>query len=86
MHMLPNADPVHKISIISRGMALGYTMPLPEEDRVLSSRDKLRDELAGLLGGRAAEEIVFGDITTGASNDLERVTAAGPHAWSPSTA
>ena len=52
----------------------GYTMPLPEEDRLLSSRDKLRDELAGLLGGRVAEEMVFGDVTTGASNDLERVT------------
>lgn len=74
MHKLPYSDPVHKISIISRGMALGYTMPLPEEDRLLFTRDKLRDELAGLLGGRAAEEIVFGDITTGASNDLERVT------------
>jgi cell division protease FtsH len=75
MHMLPNSDPVHKISIISRGMALGYTMPLPEEDRVLTGRNKLRDELAGLLGGRVAEELVFGDVTTGASNDLERVTA-----------
>ena len=74
MHMLPNCDPVHKISVISRGMALGYTMPLPKEDRVLYSRDKYRDELAGLLGGRVAEEIIFGDVTTGASNDLERVT------------
>ncbi|HEX9118677.1 MAG TPA: ATP-dependent zinc metalloprotease FtsH [Anaerolineae bacterium] len=75
MQMLPYSDPVHKISIISRGMALGYTMPLPEEDRLLTGRNKLRDELAGLLGGRVAEEIVFGDVTTGASNDLERVTA-----------
>ena len=74
MHLLPNCDPVHKISIISRGMALGYTMPLPKEDRVLYSRDKYRDELAGLLGGRVAEEIIFEDVTTGASNDLERVT------------
>ncbi len=74
MHALPHADPVHKITIVSRGMALGYTMPLPEEDRNLLSRDKLRDELTGLLGGRAAEDIVFGDITTGAANDLERVT------------
>lgn len=74
MHMLPNCDPVHKISVVSRGMALGYTMPLPKEDRVLYSRDKYRDELAGLLGGRVAEEIIFGDVTTGASNDLERVT------------
>ena len=75
MHMLPHSDPVHKISIISRGMALGYTMPLPDEDHLLTGRNKLRDELAGLLGGRAAEEIVFGDVTTGASNDLERVTS-----------
>jgi len=75
MKMLPNADPVHKISIISRGMALGYTMPLPEEDRLLYGRNKLRDDLAGLLGGRVAEEEVFGDVTTGASNDLERVTS-----------
>ncbi len=74
MHLLPNCDPVHKISVISRGMALGYTMPLPKEDRVLYSRDKYRDDLAGLLGGRVAEEIIFGDVTTGASNDLERVT------------
>jgi len=75
MQVLPNADPVHKISIISRGMALGYTMPLPEEDRLLNGRNRFRDELAGLLGGRVAEEEVFGDITTGASNDLERITS-----------
>ncbi len=75
MKMLPNSDPVHKISIVSRGLALGYTMPLPEEDRLLSSRNKFQDELAGLLGGRVAEEEVFGDITTGASNDLERVSS-----------
>ncbi len=73
--MLPKCDPVHKISIISRGMALGYTMPLPEEDHLLHSRERFRDELAGLLGGRVAEEEVFGEITTGASNDLERVTS-----------
>jgi cell division protease FtsH len=71
---LPYCDPVHKVSIISRGMALGYTMPLPEEDRYLRSRAKFEDELAGLLGGRAAEELVFNDVTTGASNDLERAT------------
>jgi len=75
MQLLPNADPVHKISIISRGMALGFTMPLPEEDRLLYERSKFRDDLAGLMGGRVAEEEVFGDVTTGASNDLERVTA-----------
>jgi cell division protease FtsH len=75
MQMLPNADPVHKISVVSRGMALGYTMPLPEEDQLLYGRAKFRDELAGLMGGRVAEEEVFGDVTTGASNDLERVTS-----------
>jgi len=74
MHHLPHCDPVHKISIIARGMALGYTMPLPEEDRYLQSRSKFMDELAGLLGGRAAEEIVFNDVTTGAANDLEKAT------------
>ncbi len=75
MQMLPHADPVHKISIVSRGMALGYTMPLPDEDHLLYGRDKLQAELAGLMGGRVAEEEVFGDVTTGASNDLERVTS-----------
>jgi cell division protease FtsH len=75
MQMLPNSDPVHKISVVSRGMALGYTMPLPEQDQLLYGRNKFRDELAGLLGGRVAEEEVFGDVTTGASNDLERVTS-----------
>jgi cell division protease FtsH len=74
MRMLPNCDPVHKVSIISRGMALGYTMHLPEDDRYLQRRSKFMDDLAGVLGGRAAEEIVFRDITTGASNDLERAT------------
>ena len=74
MKLLPNSDPVHKITIVSRGMALGYTMPLPAEDHLLYSKNKFKDELAGLLGGRVAEEEVFGDITTGASNDLERVT------------
>ena len=74
MHNLPNADPVHKISIISRGMALGYTMGLPEDDSATQNRSKFKDMLAGLLGGRAAEELVFGDVTTGAGSDLERVT------------
>jgi cell division protease FtsH len=74
MKMLPGCDPVHKVSIVSRGMALGYTMPLPEDDRYLKQRSKFEDELAGLLGGRAAEELIFDDITTGASNDLERAT------------
>jgi cell division protease FtsH len=73
-HSLPNCDPVHKISIIARGMAGGYTLALPEEDRTLVPRSKFLDDLAFMLGGRTSEEIVFGDITTGASNDLERVT------------
>ena len=74
MRMLPNCDPVHKISIISRGMALGYTMPLPAEDRHLMSRAKFMDDLAGLMGGHVAEKLVFGDMTTGSGNDLERAT------------
>ncbi len=74
MHSLPEADPVHKISIISRGMAAGYTMHLPTEDRTLIARKKLMADMIGLLGGRAAEEIVFDDITSGASNDIERVS------------
>ncbi|MEN8098066.1 MAG: ATP-dependent zinc metalloprotease FtsH [Chloroflexota bacterium] len=73
-HILPNCDPVSKVTIIARGMGLGYTMALPEEDRYLQHRAKFYDDLAYALGGRAAEEIVFGDITTGAANDLERVT------------
>jgi cell division protease FtsH len=73
-HLLPNCDPVHKISIISRGQALGYTISMPSEDRFLTSRAELTDTMAMQLGGRAAEEIVFGEITTGASNDLEKVT------------
>jgi cell division protease FtsH len=71
---IPEADPVHKVSIVSRGMAGGYTIMLPEEDRTLLSRKKLYADMVGLLGGRAAESIVFDDITSGASNDLERVT------------
>lgn len=74
MNVLPQADPVHKVSIIARGMAGGYTLALPEEDRTLMPRKKLLADMVGLLGGRAAEEIVFDDITSGASNDLERVT------------
>ncbi len=74
MAMLPNCDPVYKVSIIARGMAGGYTLALPEDDRYLQRKSKFMDDLAGLLGGRGAEEIVFGDVTTGASNDLERAT------------
>jgi len=73
-HVIPDADPVHKVSIIARGMMGGFTMALPQEDTILQSRNKLKADMAMLLGGRAAEEIVFNDITSGASNDLERVT------------
>ena len=73
-HMLPNCDPIHKISIISRGMALGYTMAVPENDSVLKSKNKFEDELAMTLGGRAAEALVFTDITNGAASDLDHVT------------
>jgi cell division protease FtsH len=74
MNALPEADRVQKVSIIARGMAGGYTLALPEEDRTLMARKKLLSDMVGLLGGRAAEELVFDDITSGASNDLERVT------------
>ena len=74
-HYLQHTDPVHKISIISRGQALGYTISLPTEDKFLTTRAELSDQLAMTLGGRAAEEIVFSEITTGAANDLEKVTA-----------
>jgi cell division protease FtsH len=73
-HAIPEADPVHKVSIIARGMMGGFTMALPEEDRTLVSRTKLSADMAFMLGGRAAEEIVFADVTSGAANDLERVT------------
>ncbi|QCC86070.1 ATP-dependent metallopeptidase FtsH/Yme1/Tma family protein [Desulfovibrio desulfuricans] len=72
--LLPGSDPVHKVTIIPRGRALGVTMQLPEEDRHGYSRTFLRNNLVVLLGGRVAEEIIFEDITTGASNDIERVT------------
>ncbi len=74
MNALPEHDPVQKVSIIARGMAGGFTLALPAEDRVLMPRKKLIAEMIGLLGGRAAEEIVFDDITSGAGNDIERVT------------
>ncbi len=74
-HYLPNSDPIHKISVISRGQALGYTISLPGEDKFLTTRAELLDTMAMTLGGRAADELVFGEITTGASNDLEKVTA-----------
>jgi cell division protease FtsH len=72
--LLPDADPVHKISIIPRGQALGVTMSLPTEDRFMMSRGQLMAQLAMMLGGRGAERVIFDEITTGASNDLERVT------------
>ena len=74
MHNLEHSDPVHKVSIVSRGMALGYTMPLPENDKYLRTKEAFEDEIVGLLGGRAAEEIIFKQVTTGAANDLERAT------------
>ncbi|MCW3040188.1 MAG: ATP-dependent metallopeptidase FtsH/Yme1/Tma family protein [Solirubrobacterales bacterium] len=74
-HYLEHSDPVHKISVISRGQALGYTISMPSEDKFLTTRGELVDSIAMTLGGRAAEEIVFGEITTGASNDLEKVTS-----------
>jgi cell division protease FtsH len=74
-YALPNADPVHKVTIIPRGRAGGYTMSLPLEDKNYARRSELIDRLAALLGGRTAEELIFGDPTTGASNDIEQATA-----------
>jgi cell division protease FtsH len=74
MKALPLCDPVHKVSIISRGMALGWTLSLPEEDKYLVSREELKQKIAGIMGGRASEEIVFGDVTSGAENDIQRAT------------
>jgi len=71
--LLPSVDRVHKISIVPRGQALGYTLNLPDEDRYLKTRDELVDYMTMLMGGRAAEQIVFDDVTTGASDDLHRV-------------
>jgi cell division protease FtsH len=74
-HALPHTDPVHKITIMPRGRALGYTMVLPEEDKYSTTRNQLLDQLAYSLGGRAAEELIFHDPSTGASNDIEKATA-----------
>jgi cell division protease FtsH len=74
-HALPHADPVHKVSIIPRGRALGWTLTLPTEDKHLVSRGELIDRLAMMLGGRVAEELTIGDFTTGASDDISRATA-----------
>ncbi|WP_028646649.1 ATP-dependent zinc metalloprotease FtsH [Nocardiopsis sp. CNT312] len=74
-HALPNADPVHKITILPRGRALGYTMSVPTEDKFLTSRSQMMDQLAMMLGGRAAEELVFHEPTTGAGNDIDKATS-----------
>jgi cell division protease FtsH len=74
-HALPNADPVHKVTILPRGRALGYTMTLPMEDKFLTTRSEMNDQLAMLLGGRTAEELVFHEPTTGAANDIEKATS-----------
>ena len=74
MKLLPNCDPVHEISIVPRGRAGGYTMHLPEEDTSYTSKSKLKDEMVGLLGGRAAEQLILGDISTGAKNDIDRAS------------
>jgi cell division protease FtsH len=73
-HVLPECDPVHKISVVSRGMALGYTMALPEEDRYLMPRSKIEADLAYAMGGYAVERLVFDDTTTGSENDIQRAT------------
>jgi cell division protease FtsH len=73
--VLPKCDPVTKVTIVSRGMALGYTMSLPQEDRYLHSKTEFQDKIAGMLGGNVAETIVFGDTTTGSSNDIEKATS-----------
>ena len=75
MKLLEHSDPVHEISIIPRGMAGGYTMHLPREDRSYTSKEKLRDDMVGLLGGRVAEKLILSDISTGAKNDIDRVSA-----------
>src|SRR5688500_11863938 len=73
-HVLPHADPIHKVSIVARGRALGWTLALPTEDKYLVTRSELRDQLAMLLGGRTAEELIFEDPTTGAQNDIEKAS------------
>jgi cell division protease FtsH len=73
-HAMPHADPVHKVTIIPRGRALGYTQALPTEDKFLTTRAEMLDQLAMLLGGRTAEELIFHEPTTGASNDIEKAT------------
>jgi cell division protease FtsH len=72
--LLPKADPVHRISIVPRGEALGYTLQLPLNDKYLFTKEELLDRMTGILGGRAAEEIIFGEISTGAYDDLKKTT------------
>jgi cell division protease FtsH len=74
MQLIPECDPVHKVSIVARGMAGGYTLALPVDDRYVTNQTKFEADLAALMGGRAAEELIFQEVTTGASNDLERAT------------
>jgi cell division protease FtsH len=73
-HVLPHADPIHKVSIVARGRALGWTLSLPLEDKYTYTRNELRDRIAVLMGGRSAEEMIFGDYTTGAANDIEKAS------------
>ena len=73
-HMLPHADPVHRVSIVSRGRALGFTMTPPEQDKYQQTKSELLDDMAVMMGGREAEELVFGELTAGASSDIERAT------------
>jgi len=73
-HILPNSDPVHRISIVSRGQALGFTLTPPEQDRLQQTKSELEDNIAVMLGGRAAEKLIFNELTGGASNDIERAT------------
>jgi cell division protease FtsH len=73
-HFLPYADPVHRVSIVSRGLALGYTLTPPEKDKYQQTKNELLDDITVLMGGRAAEEVVFGELTGGAANDIERAT------------
>lgn len=74
-HMLPNMDPVHRISIVSRGMTLGFTLIPPQKDRIHETRTHLLEQIAAMLGGRAAEELIFKEMTTGAANDIDKATA-----------
>ena len=82
---LPGTDPVHKVTILPRGRALGYTMVLPDRDKYSQTRSEMLDSLAYMLGGMAAEALIFHDVTSGAGNDIEKATAS-PGRWSPSTA